>query len=238
MELMGCGCPGFTYTSKYKKAIVSRYDWVLTSGETGEIEYRVVQDKISKLGVSDGSEIRMIVPFLAKADVIDEGHVIRGGTRIRSLIIDEDFFTFHGKCFVQFLKIETVSEDFEDDDISKVIKRIYHKLSYFQYRTLMQSDEVIYKDIYDFLIKHETMDKNEFFIMTTLRELDKWEKLEDTINQYQNDEIGELEIVRNVNDYQYITGLLKQYGVLQEEDKKLRLTTYYKKLLEVGNERN
>ena len=238
MELMGCGCPGFTYTSKYKKAIVSMYDWVLTSGETGEIEYRVVQDKISKLGVSDGSEIRMIVPFLAKADVIDEGHVIRGGTRIRSLIIDEDFFTFHGKCFVQFLKIETVSEDFEDDDISKVIKRIYHKLSYFQYRTLMQSDEVIYKDIYDFLIKHETMDKNEFFIMTTLRELDKWEKLEDTINQYQNDEIGELEIVRNVNDYQYITGLLKQYGVLQEEDKKLRLTTYYKKLLEVGNERN
>lgn len=237
MELVGCGCPGFTYTSKYKKAILSLYDWVCNSGEKGEIEYQDLQDKVAKLGVSDGSEIRMIVPFLAKVDVIDADHVIRGGTRIRSLIIDEEFFTFHGQCFIQFLKIETIRENFEDDEISKVINRIYHKLSYFQYASLMKSDEVIYKDIYDFVVRYGSMDKNEFFIMTTLRKLDEWESLDDTVKQYRAEEIGEIKIVKNVNDYQYITGLLNQYGVLQTKDKQQHLTTYYKKLLEVANER-
>ena len=159
------------------------------------------------------------MPFLAKVDVIDADHVIRGGTRIRSLIIDEEFFTFHGQCFIQFLKIETIRENFEDDEISKVINRIYHKLSYFQYASLMKSDEVIYKDINDFVVRYGSMDKNEFFIMTTLRKLDEWESLDDTVKQYRAEEIGEIKIVKNVNDYQYITGLLNQYGVLQTKDK-------------------
>lgn len=237
MELVGCGCPGFRYTSKYKKAILALYDWIYSSGENGEIEYQEVQDRVAKLGVSDESEIRMIVPFLAKADVIDAAHVVRGGSRIRALIIDDDFFTFHGQCFIQFLKIETIREDFEDEEISKIINRIYHKLSYFQYESLLKSDEIVYKDIYDFINRYGSMDKNEFFIMTTLRKSDEWELLDAIIKQYRDDEIGELKIVKNVNDYQYITGLLNEYGVLEIKDKQQQLTTYYKKLIEVANER-
>ena len=73
--------------------------------------------------------------------------------------------------------------------------------------------------------------------MTTLRKLDEWESLDEIVKQYRAEEIGEIKIVKNVNDYQYITGLLNQYGVLQVKDKQQHLTTYYKKLLEVANER-
>ncbi len=237
MDLVGCGCSGFKYTLKYKKAILSLYDWVCDSSESGEIEYQELQGKVARLGISDESEIRMIVPFLVKADVIAADHAIRGGSKIRSLIIDDDFFTFHGQCFIQFLKIETIREEFEDDEISKVINRIYHKLSYFQYASLMESDEMVYKDIYDFVLKYGTMDKTEFFIMTTLRKMNEWESLDETVKKYRNDEIGEIKIVKNVNDYQYITGLLNQYGVLQVKDKQQHLAAYYKKILEVTNER-
>jgi len=237
MELVGCGCPGFSYTYKYKRAILSLYSWVFSSGVEGEIEYQVLQDRVAELGVSDGSEIRMIIPFLAKVNVIDAGHVIRGGAKIRSLIIDDDFFTFHGRCFIEFLKIEMVKDKLDDDEISKVINRIFHKLSYFQYASLLESDEAVYKDIAYFVNKYDFMDKSEFFMMTTLRKRNEWESLDKFVKQYRNNEIEELRIVKNVNDYQYITGLLNQYGVLETRDKRQYFTQYYKKITEVRDER-
>ena len=79
------------------------------------------------------------------------------------------------------------------------------------------------------------MDKNEFFILTTLRHDNKMDLLEEMIQKYRDGSLGELEIAQNVNDYNYITKLFIQSGVLEEKpyNKGVGFTEEYLKMEEV-----
>ena len=66
-----------------------------------------------------------------------------------------------------------------------------------------------------FLKKFHTIDKNEFYILTTLIENSNKQALDKEINDYRKDKIGEICIVKNVNDWQYLTGALEQLGIIE-----------------------
>ena len=93
MDLIGCGCMGFSFTDKYKKAIISFYENIKEFGDLGIISYQDLQERIANKGVSEPSEIRMFVPFLLKGNVINPVNCIKNstGSRIRQFIINNNF---------------------------------------------------------------------------------------------------------------------------------------------------
>lgn len=233
MELVGCSCAGFSYTEKYKKAIVSFSEWVDCNINIGLIEYQQLQNLVAENGVSLQSEVRMIVPFLVKVGIINEANCIRGGSRIRALIINNEFFTHVGKCFVQFLKVELQKEMLPSSESRALVEKIFKQFSFLQFQNLLKSDEVVYRNIIKFLVKYQTMDKYEFFILTTLQEENKNEMLDDIISKYRSGDIAELTIVGNVNAFQYIMNLMIQFGIVERTNIGIALTSEYKAIMEV-----
>lgn len=151
---------------------------------------------------------------------------IRGGTRIRKLRLNDEFFTVEGKCFLKFLKIESKIGEV-DTSISQIIKRIYLKFGIIQFEFLREFDEYIYNDLYVFLKKYKTIDKNEFFFLTHCRKNNILNKLDNYIIDYRNKKINDINIINNVNAYRYITNYLLQIGILVNVDGYLKLSEYY-----------
>ena len=217
MKLDGCGNHGFSYTEKYKKSIVTIFDWA-NDQESQELDYQKFQEKISSLGVSKPSEVRMIIPFLIKAGVINESNVIRGKSRIRSIRIDNNLFTENGKIFVQVLKIILLALKTEDTTIMRQVLVTYHKIGRIQFRELCNSEETIYQDLYDFLKEYKHINRDEFFLLTSCRAWDKMGDLPKYITQYREGKIKDIEYASNVNCYQYIISTLEDLGVLIKTD--------------------
>lgn len=83
--------------------------------------------------------------------------------------------------------------------------------------------------------KYKSIDKNEFYILTNSIEKSKKNELEENILKYRNGSIGELKIIRNVNDWQYLTGTLQQFGIIEEDENKSFILTNDADELEVEN---
>ena len=237
MDLVGCGCMGFSFTHKYKKAIISFFEFITELGDIGIVSYQDLQTMIANKGVSDESEIRMIIPFLVKAQVISEKNCIKTstGTRIRQLVIDNNFFTEQGIEFIKILKMEINKDISLDKEIILRIEKLYHKAGMVLFLSLCKSDDYIYRELFFFLKKYKSIDKNEFYILTNSIEKSKKNKLEEIILKYRNGTIGELKITRNVNDWQYLIGTLQQFGIIEENENKRFILTNDADELEVEN---
>lgn len=83
--------------------------------------------------------------------------------------------------------------------------------------------------------KYKSIDKNEFYILTNSIEKSKKNELEENILKYRNESIGELKIIRNVNDWQYLTSTLQQFGIIEEDENKSFILTNDADELEVEN---
>lgn len=217
MKVEGCSNPGLSFTSKYKNAIINIFDFVNTKCVSDEYDYSQFQNMVSQETTSDNSEVRMLIPFLLKAGILDENNVVRGGSRIRRVKINNSFFTYEGVCFVEFLIIEKNAHDLSIKQRT-IIERIYKKFGLIIFNHLVLSDEPIYRDLLNFLRKYNTIDKIEFFLLTDCRKKSCLNLLDDYIYKYRNDIINEnnIEIINNVNSYQYITNLLQQIGILDK----------------------
>ena len=99
------------------------------------VGYTGFQEEAESLILSDSSEIRMLIPFMIKNGIINQDNVYKGGTRIRKLRLNDEFFTVEGKCFLKFLKIESKIGEV-DTSISQIIKRIYLKFGIIQFEFL------------------------------------------------------------------------------------------------------
>ncbi|MDD6710762.1 MAG: hypothetical protein PUE27_01565 [Sharpea porci] len=218
MKVQGCSNPGFSFTSKYKNATISIYNFVNTKCAPGQYEYQQFQDVLSRETPSKESEVRMLIPFLIKAGIINTDNVIRGGSRIRQLNVNSTFFTNEGKCFVEFLIIEQ-NKDKLIESQQNIITSIYHKFGLIIYKHLILSEDQIYKDIYDYLQDYNTIDKYEFFLLTDCRSNDHLDKLNDYILNYRSGKIkkDDIEIVKNQNAYQYVISFLNQIGILDKD---------------------
>lgn len=237
MDLVGCGCMGFSFTHKYKKAIISFFEFVTELDNVGVLSYQDLQTRIANKGISDESEIRMIVPFLVKSQIINEKNCLKTstGTRIRQLVIDEHFFTEQGIEFIKILKMEINKDISLNKEIIFRIENLYHKAGMVLFLSLCKSDDYIYRELFFFLKKYKSIDKNEFYILTNSIEKSKKNELEENILKYRNGSIGELKIIRNVNDWQYLTGTLQQFGIIEEDENKSFILTNDADELEVEN---
>ena len=208
MELVGCGCMGFSFTQKYKNAIIHLFDSVSELGEEGVLEYQDFQERIASKGISDKSETRMIIPFLLKAKVINEENCIKAstGSRIRQLIINDCFFTDFGIEFVKILKLEFQKYTTNDKEVVNKINSLYHKVGLKLFINLCSSQDYIYKELFVYLKEFKSIDKNEFYLLTTSIETSKRDYLPVLIEKYRTNKIAELIITKNVNDWQYLTG--------------------------------
>lgn len=92
---------------------------------------------------------------------------------------------------------------------------------------MREFDEYIYNDLYVFLKKYKTIDKNEFFFLTHCRKNNILNKLDNYIIDYRNKKINDINIINNVNAYRYITNYLLQIGILVNVDGYLKLSEYY-----------
>lgn len=232
MKVEGCSNPGLSFTQKYKKAIINIYDFLHNDCTPGKYDYSVFQNLISSSISSDNSEIRMIIPFLIKLGVINHENIIKGGSRIREIIVNDSLFTLEGICFISFLKIELKSDDFSEEQ-QLIVRRIYAKFGVILFNYLLVSDDEIYRDLYSFLKKYETVDKNEFFILTDCRKKDRMDMLDSIINNYRSKIISpnDIEPISNINSFQYITSFLLQLNILKKNhDDTLSLSYLIKKM--------
>ena len=232
MKVEGCSNPGLSFTQKYKKAIINIYDFLHNDCTPGKYDYSVFQNLISSSISSDNSEIRMIIPFLIKLGVINHENIIKGGSRIREIIVNDSLFTLEGICFISFLKIELKSDDLSEEQ-QLIVRRIYAKFGVILFNYLLVSDDEIYRDLYSFLKKYETVDKNEFFFLTDCRKKDRMDMLDSIINNYRSKIISpnDIEPISNINSFQYKTSLLLQLNILKKNhDDTLSLSYLIKKM--------
>lgn len=83
------------------------------------------------------------------------------------------------------------------------------------------------------LKKYETIDKNEFFILTDCRKKDRMDMLDNIINNYRSKIISpnDIEPISNINSFQYITSFLLQLNILKKNhDDTLSLSYLIKKM--------
>lgn len=229
MELRGCsGCSGFSYTDKYKKSIVDFYTWITKNRDLGIIKYQEAQELIESEGICKNSETRMIVPFLIKVGVINKNVCKFNGSRL-SALNTVDLFTKSGESFIQFLKIEMNRDLVENMHIKIHIQNIFEKFAMIQFHHLFNSDEEIYRQMVKYLIKYKTINKIEFFILTTILENGKYELLDEKIQDYRNGKYKDEEFIieYNQNAYSYISKLLLQYKLFYERDKNILLNEGY-----------
>ena len=232
MKVEGCSNPGLSFTQKYKKAIINIYDFLHNDCTSGKYDYSVFQNLISSSISSDTSAIKMIIPFLIKLGVINHENIIKGGSRIREIIVNDSLFTLEGICFISFLKIELKSDDLSEEQ-QLIVRRIYAKFGVILFNYLLVSDDEIYRDLYSFLKKYETIDKNEFFILTDCRKKDRMDMLDNIINNYRSKIISpnDIEPISNINSFQYITSFLLQLNILKKNhDDTLSLSYLIKKM--------
>ena len=232
MKVEGCSNPGLSFTQKYKKAIINIYDFLHNDCTPGKYDYSVFQNLISSSISSDNSEIRMIIPFLIKLGVINHENIIKGRSRIREIIVNDSLFTLEGICFISFLKIELKSDDLSEEQ-QLIVRRIYAKFGVILFNYLLVSDDEIYRDLYSFFKKYETVDKNEFFILTDCRKKDRMDMLDSIINNYRSKIISpnDIEPISNINSFQYITSFLLQLNILKKNhDDTLSLSYLIKKM--------
>lgn len=232
MKVEGCSNPGLSFTQKYKKAIINIFDFLHDDCTPGKYDYSVFQNLISSSISSDNSEIRMIIPFLIKLGVINHENIIKGGSRIREIIVNNSLFTLEGICFISFFKIELKIDNLSEEQ-QLIVKRIYAKFGVILFNYLLVSDDEIYRDLYSFLKKYETVDKNEFFILTDCRKKDRMGMLDNIINNYRSKIISpnDIEPISNINSFQYITSFLLQLNILKKNhDDTLSLSYLIKKM--------
>lgn len=227
MDLVGCSCAGFSYTDKYCEAMEEFYGWLCGNYDGKTYEYNDLQHKIANNIKSDESEIRMLVPFMLKAGILNESCVIRGGSRIRKIILAKNLITENGERFLQFLKVYNQRKILPKEAKERVMD-IFYKFGYIQFEKLYNGEEPIYKDVISFLNKFDSIDKNEFFILTTLRSQNRMAERDNIIQMYRNNQIADINIVSCINAYQYIMKLLIALGVVRMSGSAYKLTDMYK----------
>ena len=110
-------------------------------------------------------KVRNVSSFLRKMGYISN----YGFEQKNSIIKLVNFFTIEGKIFIEYLKLGQIISLLDQEDISNEMKRIDELFSMISMLNLIFNGEEIYLDVIKFLKKYGHMDKNEFFIMTTLQ---------------------------------------------------------------------
>lgn len=231
MRLIGCSNPGWYFSLIRIQQLNSMYCGLCELEQDKEYSYINLQIEIEKKCPNvDKSKTRMFIPFLVKLGVLSDNH-----GELSKII------TPFGKklfCFLGLYEKIYLSNNEEAINISEKI------LSYFLingYKSLLNDKEdVIYYYLIKILSKLEYIVKNEFFLITTvLKELlDKEESIKEQeilklIKDYRDGKIENIQIVKNINAFNYIMPFVESCNLVFQKDEKYYLNKSKSKLLGV-----
>ncbi|MCE5220248.1 MAG: hypothetical protein LLF98_02990 [Clostridium sp.] len=233
LRLEGCSNAGFSLTEVRKEQILELSEWVNNNILNNDMTYKQIQNEIEKECIHlDGSKVRMLVPFLRKMGYVKND----GFEQKNSFIILKDFFSEEGKCFIEYLKLEKKIVLMERKDINKKIEEVNELFNIMNMINLVSNGEEIYIETLQFLKKYRTMDKNEFFFMTTLKGKYEGEQyrqmLDKAIRKYRDKAFKRIEIVKHQNAYNYVKSFLIEANLVIQEDNLLKLSKKYLTILD------
>ncbi|WP_302652728.1 hypothetical protein [uncultured Clostridium sp.] len=228
LKLEGCSNAGFSLTDIRKEQILELAEWVVNHREDSKKTYKQIQSEIEKESEHlDSSKVRMLVPFLRKMGYVNN----EGFEQKNSLISLKEFFTDEGICFVEYLKMVSKIILLDKKDIENKIKEVNGLFNMINMINLVNNGEKIYIDTIEFLKKYRTMDKNEFFIMTTLKNRYEGEHyikmLDKAICKYRKGAFKRIEIIKHQNAYNYVKSFLIETNLIIQLENSIRLNDKY-----------
>lgn len=228
LKLEGCSNAGFSLTDVRKEQILELAEWVVKHREDSKKTYKQIQSEIEKESEHlDSSKVRMLVPFLRKMGYVNN----EGFEQKNSLISLKEFFTDEGICFVEYLKMLSKIILLDKNDIENKIKEVNGLFNMINMINLVNNGEGIYIDTIEFLKKYRTMDKNEFFIMTTLKKRHEGEyyikMLDKAICKYRKGAFKRIEIIKHQNAYNYVKSFLIETNLIIQLENSIRLNDKY-----------
>ncbi|WP_196048807.1 hypothetical protein [Clostridium saudiense] len=228
LKLEGCSNAGFSLTDIRKEQILELAEWVVNHREDSKKTYKQIQSEIEKESEHlDSSKVRMLVPFLRKMGYVNN----EGFEQKNSLISLKEFFTDEGICFVEYLKMVSKIILLDKKDIENKIKEVNGLFNMINMINLVNNGEEIYIDTIEFLKKYRTMDKNEFFIMTTLKKRYEGEHyikmLDKAICKYRKGAFKRIEIIKHQNAYNYVKSFLIETNLIIQLENSIRLNDKY-----------
>lgn len=228
LKLEGCPNSGFSLTDVRKEQILELAEWVIRNREDSKKTYKQIQSEIEKESeYLDSSKVRMLVPFLRKMGYINNEDF----ERKNSLISLNEFFTDEGICFVEYLKMVSKIILLDKKDIENKMKEVNDLFSMINMINLVNNGEEIYIDTIEFLKKYRTMNKNEFFIMTTLKKKHEGENyvkmLDKAIYKYRKGAFKRIEIIKHQNAYNYVKSFLIETNLIIQVENSIRLNDKY-----------
>lgn len=228
LKLEGCSNAGFSLTDVRKEQILELAEWVVKHREDSKKTYKQIQSEIEKESEHlDSSKVRMLVPFLRKMGYVNN----EGFEQKNSLISLKEFFTDEGICFVEYLKMVSKIILLDKNDIENKIKEVNGLFNMINMINLVNNGEGIYIDTIEFLKKYRTMDKNEFFIMTTLKKRHEGEyyikMLDKAICKYRKGAFKRIEIIKHQNAYNYVKSFLIETNLIIQLENSIRLNDKY-----------
>lgn len=228
LKLEGCSNAGFSLTDVRKEQILELAEWVVKHREDSKKTYKQIQSEIEKESEHlDSSKVRMLVPFLRKMGYVNN----EGFEQKNSLISLKEFFTDEGICFVEYLKMVSKIILLDKNDIENKIREVNGLFNMINMINLVNNGEGIYIDTIEFLKKYRTMDKNEFFIMTTLKKRHEGEyyikMLDKAICKYRKGAFKRIEIIKHQNAYNYVKSFLIETNLIIQLENSIRLNDKY-----------
>lgn len=216
-ELIGTSNPGWTFTEERIIQLNNMYS--IMKNINSQLSYKdfrkIINEKDNDL---NPSKIRMFFPHLYQLGFIKEYQSIK--------FIPSKLFTKEGFYFFNYIIPIFLNREELELKAKKIVEEIFSMFLCKGYLNLIESEEKREYDlIMKFLKKYQTMDKIDFFIVTTGVANEKEDGyIDELLNKKRKGTISfSDDIKKNVNAYGYITPFLVQSKLISINNDIMRL---------------
>lgn len=215
VQLYGISNAGFSFTHTYLLDIINLKKCVYINKGRQDITYADLQEQ-----VGNPSRVRMIVPFLKKIGIISENAFIG-----KDQLVDfEKFFSKKAKPFIKFLDVYSDPDvEYDNAYVMSKLRDIMHDIMSLYLKDLCKIIE--YRTILKYLLIFNTLNKYEFFFITTFEfndvdDIMGYKNAGDLILFYRNNNNieNDFEFSNNVNCYSYVMQILCDFNVCRKKD--------------------
>jgi hypothetical protein len=223
-RLAGCSNAGMSLTLERKKQFLELFDFITNYKDSKLLSYQSLQILIENNTNSlDGSKVRMFVPFLKKLGFVYD-HTSGDGKQINL----EEFFTKDGVAYATHVKMIFDISKINKPKIENQLQKNDELFCRLGLINLIEYGETVYLELLKLLCTFSSIDRTEFFIMTTLLNQfsgqDYIDNLKLNINAYRNGELPkDLHIEKHVNAFGYVIPFIEECGFISRFEGRVKV---------------
>nr|WP_317279525.1 hypothetical protein [uncultured Fusobacterium sp.] len=232
MKLIGCSNAGWSFSLTRIKQVNSMYLVLCQLDQNKKYSYIDLQNEIEKKCPDvNASKVRMFIPFLVKLGVLknNQGKL-------------SEIITPFGKKFFYFLSLYEKIHLLKNEEAIDISEEILSNFLINGYKNLLNDKkDRIYYYLIKILFKVEYIEKNEFFLITTVLEKmsDETETVKEAeiiklITEYRKGKIENIEIEENINAFGYIMPFARSCNLILKKEEKYYLNKSRVNLLDRG----